>query len=56
MTSLRRTRGGLDGFRHDVGEMRTATARAGRDVDRLQVAGVALCLIAGPGDVDRHDE
>lgn len=46
LTSLRRHRGGLAGFRHDVGELRAATARAGRDVDRLQVAGVALCLIA----------
>jgi phthiodiolone/phenolphthiodiolone dimycocerosates ketoreductase len=46
LTSLRRHRGGLDGFRHDVGELRAATARAGRDVDRLQVGGVVLCLIA----------
>lgn len=46
LTSLRRHRGGLAGFRHDVGELRAATTRAGRDVDRLQVAGVALCLIA----------
>jgi len=46
LTSLRRHRGGLAGFRHDVDELRVATARAGRDVDRLQVAGVALCLIA----------
>lgn len=46
LTSLRRHRGGLAGFRHDVGELRAATARAGRDVARLQVAGVALCLMA----------
>jgi len=46
LTSLRRHRGGLAGFRHDVDELRAATARAGRDVDRLQVGGVALCLIA----------
>ena len=46
LTSLRRHRGGLDGFRDDVGELRAAMARAGRDVDRLQVGGVALCLIA----------
>lgn len=46
LTSLRRHRGGLDGFRHDVGQLRAATAGAGRDVDRLQVAGVVLCLIA----------
>jgi phthiodiolone/phenolphthiodiolone dimycocerosates ketoreductase len=46
LTSLRRHRGGLSGFRHDVNELRAATARAGRDVDRLQVGGVVLCLIA----------
>lgn len=46
MTSLRRHRGGLAGFRRDVGELRAATARAGRDVEGLQVAGVVLCLIA----------
>ncbi len=46
LTSVRRHRGGLEGFRHDVGLLREATAAAARDVDRLQVAGVALCLIA----------
>ncbi len=46
LTSLRRHRGGLDGFRHDVAELRVAAARAGRDVDRLQAGGVVLCLIA----------
>jgi phthiodiolone/phenolphthiodiolone dimycocerosates ketoreductase len=46
LTSLRRHRGGLDGFRYDVGELRAATARAGRDVGRLEAAGVVLCLIA----------
>ncbi len=46
LTSLRRHRGGLAGFVHDVGELRAATARADRDVDRVEVAGVVLCLIA----------
>jgi phthiodiolone/phenolphthiodiolone dimycocerosates ketoreductase len=46
LTSLRRHRGGLAGFRHDVNELRSATARAGRASDRVEVAGVALCLIA----------
>ena len=46
LTSLRRHRGGLAGFRHDVNELRSATARAGRAADRVEVAGVALCLIA----------
>ncbi len=46
LTSLRRHPGGLAGFRQDVRELRAATARAGRDVDRLQVGGVVLCLIA----------
>lgn len=46
LTSLRRHRGGLAGFRRDVGELRAATVRAGRDVDRLQFAGIVLCLIA----------
>jgi phthiodiolone/phenolphthiodiolone dimycocerosates ketoreductase len=45
LTSVRRHPGGLAGFRHDVGRLREATAAAGREVDRLQVAGVALCLI-----------
>jgi alkanesulfonate monooxygenase SsuD/methylene tetrahydromethanopterin reductase-like flavin-dependent oxidoreductase (luciferase family) len=46
LTSLRRHRGGLAGFRHDVNELRSAIARAGRAADGVEVAGVALCLIA----------
>lgn len=46
LTSLRRHRGGLAGFRRDVGELRAATVRAGRDVDRLQFVGIVRCLIA----------
>lgn len=46
LTSLKRHRGGLPGFRHDVEQLRAATADSGRDVERLDVAGVALCLIA----------
>ncbi|MEB3072078.1 LLM class flavin-dependent oxidoreductase [[Mycobacterium] vasticus] len=46
LTSLRRHRGGIDGFRRDVETFRIATARAGRDPDRTQVAGVVLCMIA----------
>ncbi len=46
LTSLRRHRGGLSGFGHDVNKLRTATAAAGRDVERLEIAGVVLCLIA----------
>lgn len=46
LTSLRRHRGGLDGFRHDVDQLRTATTAAGRDAERMDVAGVVLCLIA----------
>lgn len=46
LTSLRRHRGGLAGFSDDVNELRLATSSAGRDVERLDIGGVVLCMIA----------
>ncbi|WP_197417678.1 LLM class flavin-dependent oxidoreductase [Mycobacterium sp. GA-2829] len=46
LTSLKRHRGGVPGFRHDVEQFRAATKDCGRGIERIDVAGVALCLIA----------